>query len=254
MTAGRRATRRPRVEELESRLVLSVGRVPNWAGYTVATKPGAVTAVHGTWVVRPVSGSGNAISSFWVGIDGASSPTVEQTGTDSILVNGRPQYDAWYEMYPKPVVIVPGLKVRPGNKITAEVSVPRPGQFRLQLTNTTTGKSFTTTQAAPAAQRSSAEWIVESQSRFFSFVPLANFGAVTFSGATVTLGKTTTAIDQSSGQASRLNMGSFRWLEATTSALTDSGGRQHRKRQPPASSFRVIDLAPSVPNPGPAFL
>jgi hypothetical protein len=57
----------------------------NWAGYAIETnlnKPqsGAVTDVKGSWVVPTVDclATPNAYSSFWIGIDGYSSNTVEQ--------------------------------------------------------------------------------------------------------------------------------------------------------------------------------
>ena len=44
------------------------------------------------------SGGSTAYSSFWVGIDGFSSSSVEQMGTDSDVVNGIPTYYAWYNV------------------------------------------------------------------------------------------------------------------------------------------------------------
>ena len=49
-----------------------------------------------------VSGSGPTYSSVWVGIDGYSSNTVEQIGTEQdVSANGKTSYYAWYEMYPQ---------------------------------------------------------------------------------------------------------------------------------------------------------
>ena len=46
----------------------------------------------------------SAASAFWVGLDGYSSTSVEQIGTDSDCNSGKPSYYAWYEMYPNPSV------------------------------------------------------------------------------------------------------------------------------------------------------
>src|SRR5262249_59134881 len=68
----------------------------NWSGYAVTAAPGAVTAVKGSWIVPAVqpgscsSGTTNEYASFWVGMDGLTSNTVEQTGTDSDCQNGVP--------------------------------------------------------------------------------------------------------------------------------------------------------------------
>ena len=69
-----------------------------WTGYT--SSPGSgVTAVGATWVQPTITGSDNGGASIWVGIDGWNGPTVEQCGVDDQLVNGTPQYFAWYEFF-----------------------------------------------------------------------------------------------------------------------------------------------------------
>ncbi len=79
----------------------------NWSGYAVETsisspQSGAVLDVKGSCIVPAVNGAvtPNAYSSFWIRIDGYSSGSVEQMGTDSDTSSGVPQYYAWYEMYP----------------------------------------------------------------------------------------------------------------------------------------------------------
>jgi hypothetical protein len=217
---------RPRLEELEGRLVPSVvaSTSTNWSGYAVSTSRGAVTAVSGSWVVPAVTGSGTAYSSSWVGVDGFNSSTVEQIGTDSDLANGTPQYYAWYEMYPSGSLEVP-VTIHAGDAISAAVTYGS-GAFTLSLTDVTTGQSYQTTQTAPGAQRSSAEWIEEAPSSFFGVLPLANFGTVAFSKAQAAVGGTTGPIDAawSNAQVNKINMVSrFGATEDTTSALGDSG-------------------------------
>src|ERR1700744_191095 len=66
------------------------GTSTNWSGYAVATSlktpaAGAVSDVSGKWVVPTVAcpaRSTTTYSSNWVGIDGYSDNTVEQTGTE----------------------------------------------------------------------------------------------------------------------------------------------------------------------------
>src|ERR1700758_2409666 len=67
----------------------------NWSGYAVTGS--AFTSAHGSWTVPAVncSQTPNTYSSFWVGIDGYSSSTVEQTGTDSDCSGSSARYDAW---------------------------------------------------------------------------------------------------------------------------------------------------------------
>ena len=67
----------------------------NWSGYAVTGAAGSVTSVSGSWVV-PASTCGARSSaeyaSFWIGIDGWTSSTVEQIGTDSDCSRGTPSY------------------------------------------------------------------------------------------------------------------------------------------------------------------
>ncbi len=156
----------------------------NWSGYAVQTdltspQTGVVTDVKGTWQVPFVTSSNNAWSSAWVGIDGYSSPSVEQIGTDQDTSKRSTRYYGWYEMYPNAAVLIPGFTVGPGNIITAEVRYIGSNQYVLSMTNSSTGMSFQTTQTA-AAQRSSAEWIMEAPSSG-TVLPLANFGTIRFS-------------------------------------------------------------------------
>ena len=127
-------------------------------------------------------------SSFWVGIDGYNSGTVEQTGTDADC-NGRnnPVYYAWYEMYPNPPVNL-SMTITPGDTISAEVSASG-NTFTLTIKDVTTGASFTSSQALSSAAKSSAEWVAEAPSSCIvqcQVLPLANFGTVNFSGSYTT--------------------------------------------------------------------
>ncbi len=93
----------------------------NWSGY--ASTGTTYNDVKGSWTQPTASCSSGqtAYSSFWVGIDGDTTNTVEQTGTDADCSSGTPTYYAWYEMYPKfPVNLSPSsYPVLPGDGITA---------------------------------------------------------------------------------------------------------------------------------------
>lgn len=157
------------------------GNSPNWAGYAVDSPVGSVTDVKGSWVVPAIVGacpSTNQYSAFWVGIDGDTSNTVEQTGTDSDCQNGAPTYYAWFEFYPKPMFIINTITVNPGDKISAEVKYAQ-GRFTIYITDVTTGKSFSTSAKVNSAQRNSAEWIAEAPWSG-GILPLADFGTANY--------------------------------------------------------------------------
>jgi hypothetical protein len=155
----------------------------NWSGY--ATTGSRYTSVAGSWKEPSVScgSSQTAYSSFWVGIDGDTTNTVEQTGTDSDCSSGTPTYYAWYEMYPKfPVNL--SNPVRPGDSLSATVTTNGSGSFTLTISDSTQHWSFTTNQTSKKARLGSAEWIAEAPSGSGGVLPLADFGTVNFSSCT----------------------------------------------------------------------
>jgi hypothetical protein len=190
----------------------------NWSGYAVTG--GRYTTVTASWVEPSVTCNGTtAYSSFWVGLDGDTSSTVEQTGTDADCSGSTPQYYAWYEMYPK---FPTNLKnpVQPGDHFTATVTTNGSGGFTLTLSNTTRGWTNTTNARLKSAKLASAEVIAEAPSSSGGVLPLANFGTVSFSGASVngaTLTSSTPGIDPITMQSgstvkaspSSLNNGAF---------------------------------------------
>jgi hypothetical protein len=167
-----------------NRIAAGTVTTPNWAGYAVARAAGAFHRISASWSQPSVTCSSgeNTAASFWVGLDGYNSRTVEQIGTDSDCVNGSPRYYAWYELYPKKVTLVSLLTA--GQTIDASVSVAN-GTFTLTLN----GTPFT--QVSRRATLSSAEVIVEAPSSNHGpsgTLSLAHFAPVSFSAADVNSG------------------------------------------------------------------
>ena len=154
----------------------------NWSGYAVTG--GRYTSVSSSWVQPAASCSGTAYSSFWVGLDGDTSNTVEQTGTDADCSGSTPVYYAWYEMYPKFPVNYSNT-VKPGDHMSASVTTNGSGSFTLTISDSTQGWSNTKTARLKSAKLASAEVIAEAPSSSGGVLPLANFGTVGFSSATV---------------------------------------------------------------------
>src|SRR5205814_8494045 len=146
----------------------------NWSGYSAIN--GRYTTVSASWKQPTAScTSQTTYSSFWVGLDGYSSNTVEQTGTSADCSGGVPRYYAWYEMYPKfPVNL--SIAVRPGDSMSGSVTTDGAGHFTLHIHNGTTGGDFVTTQNLKKARLSSAEAIAEAPSGSGGVLPLTNFG------------------------------------------------------------------------------
>src|SRR5262245_59485292 len=123
----------------------------NWAGY--AATGGGFTTVTSTWT-QPTATctSATTYSSFWVGLDGDGSNTLEQTGTEADCSGGHASYSAWYEMYPKYPAYV-NIAVHPGNSFTATVTASG-SRYTLTLKNNSTGAVFTTSQRGRGANYS----------------------------------------------------------------------------------------------------
>jgi hypothetical protein len=204
------------------------GTSTNWSGYAVETslatpQSGAVSDVKGQWIVPSVTcNSSAAYASLWVGIDGYSSNSVEQTGTDSDCSGGSGVYYAWYEMYPKPSQRI-GMAIRANDSISAEVAYNGGSRFTLTMHNNTTGANFTTTLRSNKAARSSAEWILEAPYSG-GILPLANFGTASFGSASATLNGHTGTISDSAWQNDAITMAnSSGGTKASVSGLSSGG-------------------------------
>ena len=155
----------------------------NWSGYAATT--GTYTSVSASWTEPTGTCSrGSQYSSFWVGLDGYSSSSVEQTGSDVDCSGRTPRYYAWYEMYPNPSVSYSNT-VRPGDRFSAAVTYTGSNHFSLFIQDTTQGWSHTTAGTLAGAARSSAEVIVEAPccTAGGGILPLADFGTVSITGS-----------------------------------------------------------------------
>jgi hypothetical protein len=156
----------------------------NWSGYAATGR--TYTKVSASWVEPTGTCSGSAkYSSFWVGLDGFSSSSVEQTGSEVDCSGRTPRYYSWYEMYPAFPVNFSNT-VRPGDHFTGSVTFNGGSSYTLVLADTTQGWSHTVNASLSGAANSSAEVIAEAPCCTASggILPLAHFSPVTFSNAT----------------------------------------------------------------------
>lgn len=193
----------------------------NWAGYVA--REGSYSAVGATWTI-PSANSASTLSTnaAWVGIGGTDSNDLIQAGTQAFVEGNRVSYHAWYETLPDYQQELP-LKVRGGDSVTVFITETMTDIWRLVFVNNTTGERVEK-DLPYHSLKSSAEWVVERPlvdigTGRFSYLPLDNFGSVTFTrayavkdGAHVSLGDT---------GAEPLNMASNRRLLASASVITD---------------------------------
>jgi hypothetical protein len=150
---------------------ISHSQSTNWSGYAVSGH-GTYTTVSSAWTQPTVNclQTPTGYSSFWVGLDGDTTKTVEQTG--------------WYEMYPKFPVNYSN-PVAPGDSMSATVTSDAAGSFQLTLTDRTKGWTQSTSARLKSAKLGSAEVIAEAPSSSGGVLPLADFKQVGFSSASV---------------------------------------------------------------------
>ena len=156
----------------------------NWSGYAAHT--GQYKSISAAWTEPEVRCPATQVqySSFWVGLDGYKSNSVEQLGTDSACKGMTPVYDTWFEMYPASPVYFTN-PVHPGDLFTASVTVRDGAYYTLKIADSNRGWSHTVYATHHGLADSSAEVIAEAPSSASGVVPLADFGNVYFSAAEV---------------------------------------------------------------------
>jgi hypothetical protein len=190
-------TRLPSLKLAHSASVRNTGSLTsgNWSGYAdIACPTCALRYVSADFTVphlNPAKSPDNSWAAHWVGLDGATSSTVEQVGIDTYVSNGVDYYYAWYEMFPAAAQVYT-LAASPGDNIQVSVYTVN-GTYYLSLNDTTLGAGFTATATVPTGytgQNKSAEVITEAPSEVSGNsliqLPLADYGQVNYNNATVT--------------------------------------------------------------------
>jgi hypothetical protein len=201
----------------------------NWSGYVVHSSSGkSFSSVSGSWVqptVNASSGAGSGYSAFWVGLGGSSqqSQSLEQVGTAADVSGGQTTYYAWYELVPAGEQKL-NLTIHPGDHMSGKVTV-NGTTVTVSLSDQTTGQSVTKTLQMSNPDTSSAEWIAEApatQTPYggYTILPLADYGKVTFTGASATADGHAGSIADPSWTVQRVDMSS-----AATTPVLGGGGR-----------------------------
>lgn len=210
----------------------------NWSGY-VASGSGSDASpqfsnVAGSWVEPNADcSSGSGVAAFWVGLGGASegSGALEQVGTQAdCSTGGSGEHFAWYEMVPAAPVRL-DLAIRPGDHVSARVSVSGTS-VTVSLFNQSTGASSTKTLQMDNPDVSSAEWIAEAPSvcqgadaistSNCTPVSLADFGRVTFTGASATANGATGTVSSSNWSAHAVQLSGTGGADTGYPGIVDS--------------------------------
>ena len=96
---------------------------------------------------------------------------------------------AWYEWYPDYAYDFSGISFSAGDSVKLTVTASSTTSGTAVIENLTTGKTVTQDITSSSALcEENAEWIVEDYEEGDSLVPFADFGTVTFTGASATTG------------------------------------------------------------------
>ena len=154
----------------------------NWSGY--AATGGTYTSVSVTFAQPAIKCSfGDQYASFWVGLDGDGSDSVEQTGTEADCDGGDPEYSSWYELYPADPVNYHNT-INAGDEITETVAFSGTDTYTMTIKDATEGWTRTAKKHSSHHARASAEVIVEAPYND-GVLPLADFGTVKFTRGTI---------------------------------------------------------------------
>jgi Peptidase A4 family len=154
----------------------------NWGGYAAT---GTFTSATASWTLPAVTcTSDDELYAPWVGLDGYSTSTVEQTGVAADCSSGSLQWEPWYEMYPSaPVYFTETVKT--GDSFTGTVTALGSGKYTLVLADTTQGWSKTFNETLKSGKNASAEAIVESPPDAYPKFASQIFTNVEFNGKTL---------------------------------------------------------------------
>jgi hypothetical protein len=204
----------------------------NWAGYIVETNfnqpsENSVDEISAYWNISGVdcfSFSKDYFSSFWIGIDGFSSRSISQIGTDSDCLLQAPIYYAWYEIYPQPPVLL-NMTIHPKDQIFAEVKYIGGSNFQLTIKNLNTKESFSTIQEDSDAKRFSAEIIAEAPYLSDkSIARLSEFGPVEFHNINITINNVSKSISYKGWEYQKIIMtDKSGFIEAVPTDLSNGG-------------------------------
>jgi Peptidase A4 family len=138
----------------------------NWSGYAITGATFTTTTASWTQPAITCSGSKETDMSPWVGIDGYSTNTVEQTGTSGDCEGSTKDYYAWYEMYPQNYVTI-NKTVKAGDQFTGTVTHTSGTKYTLTLKDLTQGWTNTVSKSL-SASNASAEAVMEMAANYLT--------------------------------------------------------------------------------------
>ena len=167
----------------------------------VQNRSSVVTSVSASWKVPAIKASeNNTFSGVWVGIGGYGDETLIQIGTEQeYYVGGGFNYYTWYELLPDYLVPISNIYVRPGDNITASITLvnDNASAWLIEISDITQNQHFRRAVFYNSS-RLSAEWILERPQVNNASSTLADFENLTFTECKATIEGVTKTIGNSS--------------------------------------------------------
>jgi hypothetical protein len=200
----------------------------DWAGYSVASNlinpQPEVTRINASWTIPLVNVStGDSFCATWIGVGGQFDDTLIQVGTEQDSIDGQATYSAWYELLPYDAVTIDSLKILAGDVITVSISLlnATKNTWSIEIHDNTNAQSFQKSVVYNSSMLS-AEWMVERPTINNRFATLADFGSITFTGCTATIGSQSGTINSfPSTQVTMYNRQNIKLV--SVSSLTSTG-------------------------------
>jgi hypothetical protein len=150
----------------------------NWSGQI--DEGATYTGVYGDWTVPTiVPSTGAEYSSSWIGIDGATTSSLIQTGTGQDTSGGGTTYYAWYELLPGGEIVIPSAPVSPGDQMQASVVETALNTWTITIADVTASWSASGALSY-VTPGTSVEWIEEATTVGSTIGTLADYGSTTF--------------------------------------------------------------------------
>jgi hypothetical protein len=204
----------------------------DWAGYGVSSTSTPFTCVEATWTQPAVICQGTSLKAvaFWVGIGGVGQAGLVQTGTETQCTQGSPVISVWQQSLPKEAYAVAmDLAVSVGDRVHAKVLAVSRSSYTMTVENLTTGATVTATAVNKAVDPTTAEWIAEAPTlgcpAHCLIATLPDFGTVTFTGVSTTIGGVNAPLDAAGFAHTRTTLATTSGLARASVSATGKDGR-----------------------------
>ncbi len=220
------------VEVVRSLGTPAADKSTDWAGYGVSSTSTPFTCVEATWTQPSVVCRGTSLAAvaFWVGIGGVGQAGLVQAGTQTVCNHGVPTVGAWTQSLPKETYATAAdLAVAVGDRVHTQVLAIGGSTYSMTIENLTTGARIAVVSTNRTVDPTTAEWITEAPTvgcpSNCAIASLPDFGTVTFSDVSTTIGGVNGPLDAAGFAHTRTTLVTASGRTRATVSATGRDGR-----------------------------